>query len=89
MHRIKDMDLFEDAIRSTDNNALHNSANLNNLAVQLFHLYQAKSGKEFRKAKIYFQTNPLECITTILSVMSSEEIINSLIKELDKQKRSR
>lgn len=89
MHRIKDMDLFEDAIRSTDKNALHNIANLNNLAVQLFHLYQAISGKEFRKAKIYFQTNPLECITTILSVMSSEEIVNSLIKELDKQKRSR
>ena len=88
-HRIKDMDLFEDVLRSTDKNALQNLANLNNLAVQLFHMYKAISGKEFRKAKIYFQTNPIECLTTILGVMSSEEIINEVVKNLKKQKRAR
>lgn len=89
LHRIKDMDLFEDVLRSTDKNALQNLANLNNLAVQLFHLYKAISGKEFRKAKIYFQTNPIECLTTILGVMSSEEIVDAIVKDLKKQKRAR
>ena len=89
LHRIKDMDLFEDVLRSTDKNALQNLANLNNLAVQLFHLYKAISGKEFRKAKIYFQTNPIECLTTILGVMSSEEIVDAIVKDLEKQKRAR
>ena len=41
------------------------------------------------KAKIYFQTNPIECLTTILGVMSSEEIINEVVKNLKKQKRAR
>ena len=89
MHRIKDMDLFEDAIRSTDKNALQNIATLNNLAVQLFYLYQAVTGMEFRKAKIFFQTNPIDCLNLILGTMSSEEIINKLIKELDKKKKKK
>ncbi len=89
MHKLKDMDLYEDAVRSTDKGALTNIALLNNLAVQLFHLYASISGKEFRKAKVYFQVNPVECLNLILGVMSSEEIIDSLIKDLTKKKRNR
>ena len=89
MHRIKDMDLFEDAIRSTDKTALQNIANLNNLAVQLFYLYQSITGMEFRKAKIFFQTNPIDCLNLILGTMSSEEIINRLIDNLNKKKKKR
>ncbi len=89
MHRIKDMDLFEDAIRSTDKTALHNIATLNNLAVQLFYLYQAITGMEFRKAKIFFQTNPIDCLNLILGTMSSEEIVNKLIAELEKKKKKK
>jgi hypothetical protein len=89
MHRIKDMDLFEDAIRSTDKNALQNIATLNNLAVQLFSLYQAITGMEFRKAKIFFQTNPIDCLNLILGTMSSEEIISKLITELEKKKKKK
>lgn len=87
MHRIKDMDLFEDAIRSTDKMALQNIANLNNLAVQLFYLYQAITGMEFRKAKIFFQTNPVDCLNLILGTMSSEEIIDQLISALNRKKK--
>ena len=89
MHKLKDMDLYEDAVRSTDRNALTNIALLNNLAVQLFHMYASISGKEFRKAKVYFQVNPIECLNLILGVMSSEDIIDSLIRDLTKKKRNR
>ena len=83
------MDLFEDAIRSTDKTALRNIATLNNLAVQLFYLYQAITGMEFRKAKIFFQTNPIDCLNLILGTMSSEEVVSKLIAELDKKKKQR
>lgn len=89
MHRIKDMDLFEDAIRSTDKTALRNIATLNNLAVQLFYLYQAITGMEFRKAKIFFQTNPIDCLNLILGTMSSEEVVSKLITELEKKKKKK
>lgn len=88
-HKPKDLIFNEDVCRSTDKNALHNIAILNNLALQLFNMYQMISGKIFRKAKVYFQYNPVECLNTILGVMSSEEIVGKLVKELKKRKRSR
>lgn len=87
-HKPKDLIFNEDVCRSTDKNALHNIAILNNLALQLFNMYQMISGKIFRKAKIYFQYNPIECLNTILGVMSSEDIVNRLVKELKKHKRN-
>lgn len=87
-HKPKDLIFHEDVCRSTDKNALHNIAILNNLALQLFNMYQMISGKIFRKAKIYFQFNPVECLNTILGVMSSEDIVNRLVKELKKHKKS-
>lgn len=89
MHKIKDMDLYEDAIRSTDKRALQNLATMNNLAVQLFHLYQMISGLEFRKAKLTFQVEPIKCLNTILGVMSSQEIVDSLIRDLKKSRKTR
>lgn len=88
-HKPKDVIFNEDVCRSTNKNALHNIAILNNLALQLFNIYQMISGKIFRKAKIYFQFNSVECLNTILGVMSSEEIVASLVKELKKEKKSR
>lgn len=87
-HKPKDLIFNEDVCRSTDKNALHNIAILNNLALQLFNMYQMISGKIFRKAKVYFQFNPIECLNTILGVMSSEEIVDRLVKELKKHKRN-
>lgn len=83
-HREKDALFCEDGVTATDKNALHNIALLNNLAFQLFHLYQAISGKEFRKARVAFEIDPLECISQILGVMNSEEITDKLKKELKK-----
>ena len=89
MHKIKDCDLYEDAIRSTDKKALQKIAILNNLAVQLIKLYQAMSNEEPQRAKIYFQVNTIECLNFMLGVMSSEEIIDSLVKNIKKRKRNR
>lgn len=89
MHMIKDMDLYEDAIRSTDKRVLKNLAIMNNLAVQLFYLYQMITGIEFRKAKLIFQLEPIRCLNVILGVMSSQEIVDSLVKELKKSKKTR
>ena len=88
-HKLKDHDMHEDAVRSTDKQALHNIATLNNLGEQLFSLYQSISGLPHREAKVYFQENTIECLNTILSVMSSEEIVNSLVKDLKKRRRKR
>ena len=89
LHRHKDMDLNEDGWRSQDKNTLHNIAILNNLAMQLFRMYAAFSNKEFRKAKVYFQFNPIESMNYLLAIMSSEEIVSNLIESLQKSKKSR
>ena len=89
MHHVKDCDLYEDAIRSTDKKALQKIAILNNLAVQLIKLYQALSTEEPHRAKIYFQVNTVECLNYMLGIMSSEEIIDALVKNIKKQKRNR
>ena len=88
-HKIKDLDFYEDAIRSTDKRALQSIAILNNLAVQLIRIYQSISGNEFRRAKIYFQVNPIECLNLILGVMSSEKIIDKLVRDLEDKKKKR
>ena len=89
LHKPKDVDLGEDLVRSTDKNALQNIAVLDNLVIQLFRIYQAITGKEYRKARRYFQFNPIECLNTILAIMSSEEIVNSLVLDLKRRKRAR
>lgn len=88
-HKMKGADMNEDAVRSTDRQALRNIAMLNNLGEQLISLYQTISGLPHREAKVYFQENTIECLNSILSVMSSEEIINSLVKDLKKRRKSR
>lgn len=88
-HKLKDYDMHEDAVRSTDKQALRNIATLNNLGEQLFSLFQSISVLPHREAKVYFQENTIECLNTILSVMSSEEVVNSLVKDLKKRRRKR
>ena len=88
-HKVKDLEFYEDGIRSTDKRALQSIAILNNLAVQLIRIYESISGYEFRRAKIYFQENPIECMNLILGVMSSEEIIDKLVRDLEKKKKTR
>jgi predicted transposase YbfD/YdcC len=89
LHRHKDLDLREDDWRSQDKNTLHNIAIINNLVLQLFRMYATLSNKEFRKAKVYFQFNPIEALNYILAVMSSEEIVSDLIDSLQKYKKNR
>lgn len=88
-HKMKDADMSEDAVRSTDRQALRNIAMLNNLGEQLISMYQTISVLPHREAKVYFQENTIECLNSILSVMSSEEIVNLLVKDLKKRKRKR
>ena len=56
---------------------------------RLIKLYQALSTEEPHRAKIYFQVNTVECLNYMLGIMSSEEIIDSLVKNIKKQKRTR
>lgn len=84
-HKPKDIDLHEDGWKTTSKNALKNIATLNNLALLIIHMYAAISGKIFRKAKVYVQNNPHDSINFILGTMSSQEITNKIIKELDKR----
>lgn len=88
-HKLKDYDMDEDAVRSTDKQALRNIAMMNNLGEQLYTLFQTISGLPHREAKVYFQENTIECLNIILSVMSSEQIVDSLVKDLKKRRRKR
>lgn len=88
-HKPKDMIFNEDIWRSTDKNALHNITILNNLALQLLNIYQMISGKPSPKAKTYFKFNSIESLNIILGVMTSEEIVDKLVKELKKRKKSK
>ena len=84
-HKPKDIDLHEDGWKTTSKNALKNIATLNNLALLIIHMYAAISGKIFRKAKVYVQNNPHDSINFILGTMSSQEITDKIIRELDKR----
>lgn len=72
-------------MKTTSKNALKNIATLNNLALLIIHMYAAISGKIFRKAKVYVQNNPHDSINFILGTMSSQEITDKIIRELDKR----
>ena len=79
-HKLKDYDMDEDAVRSTDKQALvhvllydhvecialRNIAMMNNLGEQLYTLFQTISGLPHREAKVYFQENTIECLNIIL-----------------------
>lgn len=83
-HKRKDEVLNEDCLRSTNKNALHNLALINNLIISLINLYAAISKREFRHARIYISNHPNECLNTILAVMDSQEIIEEIKSRLRK-----
>lgn len=60
---------------------------MNNLALQLVRIYQAISGLDLHKAKIYMRNYPMEGIQKILNVMDSQEIIGKVQKEMVKIKK--
>ncbi|MGM9941093.1 MAG: ISAs1 family transposase [Bulleidia sp.] len=67
-HKLKDYDMDEDAVRSTDKQALRNIAMMNNLGEQLYTLFQTISGLPHREAKVYFQENTIDCGRLSVSV---------------------
>ena len=81
-HKEKDNFLNEDRFRSAQKNTVLNLAIMNNLALQLVRIYQAISGLNLHKAKIYMRNYPLEGIQKILNVMGSKEIIGKVQKEM-------
>lgn len=86
-HREKDNFLNEDRFKSSQRNTVLNLAIMNNLALQLVRIYQAISGLELRKAKIYMRNYPIEGIQKILNAMNSEEIISRVQKEMARIKK--
>lgn len=86
-HKEKDNFLNEDRFRSAQKNTVLNLAIMNNLALQLVRIYQAISGLDLHKAKIYMRNYPMEGIQKILNVMDSQEIIGKVQKEMVKIKK--
>jgi predicted transposase YbfD/YdcC len=88
LHKEKDTFLYEDRIRFTDKNAVHNMAVMNNLAIQLVRIYQAVAEPDLYMAKHTVYDLPVESIQRILAVMNSAEIIRMVKSELRAKKRS-
>lgn len=86
-HKQKDDFLNEDRFRSSQKNTVLNLAIMNNLVLQLVRIYQTISGLDLNKAKIYMRHYPMEGIQKILSIMSSEEIINKIKTHMVKIKK--
>lgn len=86
-HKEKDTFLNEDRFRSSQKNAVLNLAVMNNLALQLVRIYQAVSGLNLHKAKIYMRHYPLEGVQKILTIMDSDQVIGKVQKEMVKIKK--
>ncbi len=82
LHKEKDGYLNEDLFRCTDRNAALSLAVMNNFALQMVRIYQAVSGRPLNEAKIYMRHYPLEGIQMILSIMSDDEVIERVKKEM-------
>lgn len=87
LHKEKDTFLNEDRFRSSRKNAVLNLAIMNNLALQLVRIYQAVSGLNLHKAKIYMRNYPMEGIEKILTVMNSKTAVNKVKTEMGKTKK--
>ncbi|MDR2487805.1 MAG: ISAs1 family transposase [Clostridiales Family XIII bacterium] len=87
LHKEKDTFLYEDRIRFTDKNAVHNMAVMNNLAIQLVRIYQAVAEPNLYTAKLTVYDLPVESIQRILAVMNSAEIIRMVKSELRAKKK--
>jgi len=81
-HWQQDTFFNHDAITYTSKTAVYNATLLLNLALQLITLYHTLFTEDMRKAKIAMHHHPVECINKVLSVMTSEEIIEDLKKHL-------
>jgi predicted transposase YbfD/YdcC len=88
LHKEKDTFLYEDRIRFTNKNAVHNMAIMNNLAMQLVRIYQAVAEPDLYMAKLTVHDLPVESVRRILAVMSSEEIIDEVKSKLRAKKKS-
>lgn len=84
LHNPKDTFLHEDEFRCTDSKAIKNIVVMNNLIIQLMHIYQAVSGYNLRITKIALSTNTYNEILKLLVIMTSEEIRDKLIEAVKK-----
>jgi predicted transposase YbfD/YdcC len=88
LHKEKDTFLYEDRIRFTNKNAVHNMAIMNNLAMQIVRIYQTVAEPDLYMAKLTVHDLPVESIQRILAVMNSDEIIKMLRSKLRAKKKS-
>jgi predicted transposase YbfD/YdcC len=88
LHKEKDTFFYEDRIRFTNKNAVHNMAIMNNLAMQIVRIYQAVAEPDLYMAKLTVHDLPVESVQRILAVMSSDEIIKTIKSKLYVKKKS-
>jgi predicted transposase YbfD/YdcC len=88
LHKEKDTFFYEDRIRFTNRNAVHNMAIMNNLATQIVRIYQAVAEPDLYMAKLTVHDLPVESIQRILAVMGSDEIIEEVKSKLCAKKKS-
>lgn len=89
LHKEKDILLKEDSIHITDKVALNNLVILNNIAIAIYSLYGLLfPEKKKQMEKIFVQTNPIEAIKKIESVMNSDTFL-SKVESLMKHKKCR
>lgn len=85
LHKTKDTYLHEDTFRCTDSNAVKNMVIMNNLITQLLEIYIPLSGYNTHKAKIALRCNPVEEISKLLAIMSSQTITAKLKEKIAKK----
>ena len=88
LHKEKDTFLYEDRIRFTNRNAVHNMVIMNNLAMQVVRIYQAVVEPDLYMAKLTVHDLPVESVQRILAVMGSSEIMKMVRSELRAKKKS-
>ena len=83
LHKEKDIYFNEDLIRYTDKNAVQSMAIMNNLGLIMIRLYNAIiKPKSMTHSKLYIKNDPIEAFNTLLGVIESEAIINTVKTEI-------
>jgi predicted transposase YbfD/YdcC len=85
LHKLKDEILHEDDRHITNRTAVNNIAIINNFALAVIKFYFAAAHDDsLHRAKRRFKMYPKECFLSILEMMSDDEIIKEIKKNLRK-----
>lgn len=81
-HKLKDDFLHEDEFRCFNKRAVKNIVTMNNLISQLIKIYVPLSGYDLHGAKIAMSSMPLEEVSKLLTLISSKELKEKMLKTI-------